>query len=264
MSTELLPAPALATLPEDAAGLEQALGVHFADPSLLVMALTHRSFLNEAVAPDLAHNERLEFLGDAVLDFVVGEHLYRTLPEAQEGLLTTLRSHLVCRSALVGYAERLDLGRYLFLGRGEAAGGGRARRSVLSDAFEAVVGALYLDQGLVVAREMALAFVGPELTAVLAEQRQADAKTRLQELAQGRLGMTPRYETVAEEGPGHDRSFVVQVRVGDEVWGSGSGRSKSLAARRAAVEALARLERRDDKEAPAATQVDDPEAVRSA
>jgi ribonuclease-3 len=257
MSTEILPptildegAPVVVDdAPADAAELERALGLRFTDRALLGMALTHRSYLNEAAAPHAANNERLEFLGDAVLDFVVAEHLYRTLPDAQEGPLTTLRSHLVCRSALAGYADRLALGRYLYLGRGEAAGGGRARRSVLSDAFEAVVGALYLDQGLAAARDMALSFVGPELASVLAEQRQADAKTRLQELAQGRMGTTPRYETVAEEGPGHERNFVVQVRLGSETWGTGSGSSKAMAARRAAVEALARIERLDEASA---------------
>jgi ribonuclease-3 len=227
--------------PEPVAGLERSVGVAFEQPPLLVEALTHRSYLNEAGDEAPTDNERLEFLGDALMDFVAGDFLFRRLPVASEGELTALRSALVCEAATARYARELSLGSYLRLGRGEEASGGRGRSALLGDAFEALVGAVLLDQGLAKAESFILRFLEPELEAVVAGHRGEDAKSRFQEAVQSRWQITPQYETVGETGPGHARHFVVRVLVGEEVWGTGEGHSKASAARRAASQALARL-----------------------
>jgi ribonuclease III len=228
--------------PTDLEPLAIALGHRFRDGRLLLTAVTHRSFLNEMGAADATDNERLEFLGDAFVDLAAAEHLYRRLPEAQEGVLTALRAALVCKATLARFARQLGLGHYLRLGRGEAAGGGRDRPTILGDTFEAVVGALYLDGGAEAARDLVLRFLEPEAESVLAEQTFQDAKSAFQEQIQQRWHVTPYYATVAEEGPQHERVFVVEVRVGQEVWGVGTGRSKAEAARWAARVALERIE----------------------
>ncbi len=222
--------------------LEAEIGVRFSDRSLLEVALTHRSHVNESAGVG-EDNERLEFLGDALLDFVAGVFLYRELPEAREGELTALRAALVCEPALARYARQLALGDYVRLGRGEEASGGRSRAALLCDVFEAVVGALYLDQGLETAVDFAMRFLTPELELVLREHRVKDAKSHFQELIQHRLQITPHYVTIGETGPDHAKTFEVEVYVGDEPWGTGTGPSKSSAARKAALAALARLER---------------------
>lgn len=227
--------------PPDLDALEAALGLRFADRRLLLMALTHRSYLNESGPVDVQDNERLEFLGDALIDFVAGDYLYRRLPEAREGELTTLRASLVCEPALAGFARLLDLGAYLRLGRGEIAGGGRGRQTLLCNGFEAMVGAIFLDQGLDAAEQLVMRFLAPELDTVLQRQRLKDAKSRFQELAQREWQTTPRYITLEASGPDHAKSFVVQVKVGDVAWGRGEGRSKAIAAQLAAAEALERV-----------------------
>lgn len=221
------------------AGLQQRLGIEFHDPSLLLRALTHRSYINEAPDHPVPHNERLEFLGDAVIDFLVGEYLFRHMPERREGELTSLRAALVRTEALADFARSIDLGSELLLGRGEESGGGRERPSLLADAFEALIAAIYLDQGMDVARE----WVEPLITPVVREMSSLgligkDAKSMLQEIAQADLGLTPTYETVHAEGPDHDRLFTVAVHIGDEERGRGQGRSKQVAAQQAAQEAL--------------------------
>jgi ribonuclease-3 len=226
--------------------VESALGFRFADRRLLRSALTHRSHLNEIVDEGHEDNERLEFLGDALLDFVAGVYLYRELPDAREGELTAIRAALVCEPALARYARSLDLGRHILLGRGEESSGGRDRSALLCDAFEAMVGALYLDQGLETASELLMRFLEPELEDVLREQRVKDAKSRFQEVIQHQLQITPHYVTIGESGPDHAKTFVVEVYVGDEAWGSGSGPSKARAARQAAIAALARLSAEDE------------------
>lgn len=220
------------------AALQARIGHAFADPSLLEQALTHRSFLNETSDASARDNERLEFLGDAVVGFVVGDHLYRALPDEPEGVLTALRAALVREATLAGFARGLDLGAGLRLGRGEDASGGRDRPAVLCDAFEALVGAVFLDGGLAPAAELVRDRVVPELERVLAERRHRDARSELQERVQAALQRTPAYRTVAEEGPDHERSFTVEVMVDGRVLGRGSGRSKAEAARLAALEAL--------------------------
>jgi ribonuclease-3 len=222
--------------------LEQKLGVVFHDKSLLQRALTHRSYLNEHPEFLLEDNERLEFLGDAVLDFVTGAYLYHRFPELREGPLTSLRSVLVRRNTLARFARHWDLGHHLLMGHGEAESGGRNRPATLCAAFEALVGALYLDQGLDVVQHLLEPLVVPEISHTLQEHLAKDPKSHLQELAQAQLHRTPRYATVAERGPDHAKEFTVEVTIGGQPYGQGVGPSKQLAAQAAAEAALERME----------------------
>ena len=209
----------------------------FRDPSLLLRGLTHRSYLNEH--PDAGDdNERLEFLGDAVLDFVVGAFLYHRYPEMREGRLTRLRAALVRTEQLAAFAVALEVGPRLRLGRGEAQSGGRKRLKLLCAAFEAMVGAYYLDSGLEAVREFVEPLFGAAADHILQAERDVDSKSLLQEWAQAARNQTPRYRTVAVSGPDHDREFTVEVMLGDEVLGSGGGRNKQAAAQAAAEAAL--------------------------
>jgi ribonuclease III len=223
--------------PEPPAKVAERLGLHFSNLSLLTRALTHRSFLNEH--PNVVEdNERLEFLGDAVLDFVVGAWVYHHCPEMAEGDLTRLRSALVRNGQLARFARNLEIGKGLRMGRGEEASGGGDREGVLGSAFEAVVGALYLDSGLAAVER----FVAPLLEGVrdrvLLQAEIYDPKSRFQEWAQSeRLG-TPRYVTVGSSGPDHAKVFDVEVRIKDQAYGRGTGPSKQLAAQEAAHAAL--------------------------
>ncbi|MGD8624072.1 MAG: ribonuclease III [Anaerolineae bacterium] len=221
--------------------LEKKLGIKFHDKSLLQRALTHRSYLNEHPHFPFEDNERLEFLGDAVLDFLTGEWLYHRFPELREGPLTSLRSALVRRETLARFASQLDLGDYLLMGHGEAESGGRQRSGTLCAAFEALVGALYLDQGLEPLGQLMEPLITPEVNRTLKEHSHKDAKSRLQELAQGQMHRTPRYSTVGESGPDHAKEFTVRVTIGGQAYGEGYGPSKQLAAQAAAQAALDRL-----------------------
>jgi ribonuclease-3 len=214
-------------------------GLTFGDLGLLRMALTHRSFLNEHPELDWDDNERLEYLGDAVLDLLLGEHLYLSFPEAREGELTALRAALVRRSTLARFAEELGIGEALFMGHGEIETGGRERAATLCGAFEAVVGALYLDQGIGGAAALVMPLVEAELSAAQVEVSDKDPKSRLQELSQGALGVTPRYRTVKAEGPDHAKMFTVEVSIAGVVCGVGLGSAKQIAAQEAAIAALA-------------------------
>ncbi len=216
------------------------LGLPFRNLSLLTRALTHRSYINEH--PEAVEdNERLEFLGDAILDFVVGDWLYHHMPEMPEGRLTSLRAALVRNTQLAEFARQLGLGRALRLGHGEAGSGGRERYNVLGSAFEALVGALYLDQGL----EAVQSFVEPLLTAgvklILQENRDRDPKSLFQEYMQARGIGTPTYQIVDISGPDHEREYTVQALVGDTVYGEGKGPSKQYASKAAARNALENL-----------------------
>lgn len=228
--------------------LQERLGFRFSNRALLIQALTHRSYLNEN--PDVAHsdNERLEFLGDALLDFVSAEYLYDRFPKMQEGDLTSLRAALVKSSTLADFARQIDLGKCLRLGRGEAAGGGRNRRSLLCAAFEALVGAVLLDQGLTAAQTFLLQFIEPAVAEITANDLDKDAKSELQEISQGKWQLTPAYRTISEEGPGHAKEFTVEVLIGDEVFGRGIGHNKQTAAQRAARQALERISMTRDVE----------------
>lgn len=227
---------------DNLADLETRLGIQFNDHSLLTRALTHRSYLNENVGAALEDNERLEFLGDAVLDFVVGAYLYHHYPEMKEGDLTSLRAALVRAEALAEFARQLDIGVYMRLGYGEAESGGRERIPALSATFEAVLGAIYLDKGLEVVEPWVESLIEPALKEILAISSHKDAKSEFQIWAQARHNITPHYEVVAAEGPDHAKTFTVQVVIGDQVWGSGEGRSKQVAAQAAANIAMAKVE----------------------
>jgi ribonuclease-3 len=224
------------------AELEQNLDLTFDDKSLLQRALTHRSYLNEHPDFPLEDNERLEYLGDAVLDFVTAESLYHRFPELAEGPLTNLRSALVRRETLARFAQHFRLGEHMLMGHGEVESGGRARPATLCAAFEALVGALYLDQGLDMVRQLIEPLVGPEVDRIVQGHLGKDAKSQLQELAQGQMHNTPRYVTVAERGPDHAKEFTIQVIIGGTTYGQGTGPSKQQAAQAAAQHALAWLE----------------------
>jgi ribonuclease III len=222
--------------------LEGRLGHVFVQRKLLVDALTHRSYAYEYAAPNVVNNERLEFLGDAVLAFVSADLLFTRYPQADEGMLTQYRAALVQAATLARFAEALELGPHLRLGRGEDAIGGRMRAPLLAAAYEAVLGALYVDGGMAVARAFLEQYLLGELGRIEAAgmgPRIKDAKSRLQELAQGALSRTPRYQVVEESGPSHDRTFVVQALIGDVVVGQGTGKNKRQAEQAAAQAALA-------------------------
>jgi len=216
--------------------------ITFSNAHLLRTALTHRSYLNEHPELDWDDNERLEYLGDAVLDLVLAAYLYSSLPDATEGELTALRAALVRRETLAQFGGRLALGSAMAMGHGEAETGGRTRPAVLCAAFEALVGALYLDQGLDAVTDFVMPFVEEALPEAQAEVLGKDPKSRLQELVQGRLGVTPRYRTVGESGPDHAKTFTVDVSIGDRVVGQGEGPNKQAAAQRAAILALEHTE----------------------
>jgi ribonuclease-3 len=213
----------------------------FKHPDLLTRALTHRSYLNEHPELPSEDNERLEFLGDAILDFIVAQWLYRRFPDLPEGRLTSIRAALVRTEKISEFANQLALGDQLRLGRGEAESGGRARQSLLADAFEAVLGALYLDQGVRAVQHLLNPLLDAEIDRIVAEQTDRDAKSTLQELTQGRFGITPHYRTINERGPDHDKWFTVAVYLKDEAIGQGDGHSKQLAAQAAAANALKKL-----------------------
>ena len=225
------------------AGLEERLGHRFDDRSILERALTHRSRAHEARAT--AHSadyERMEFLGDALLGFLVSERLMRDDPDADEGTLTQRRQALVSTSALARVSDRLGLGGALRLGRGEAATGGGAKPSLLADAFESVLAAVYLDGGVRAARAFVQRHLKHEFHGVRhTPDSGTDAKTRLQELVQGRYRVTPRYRMVSASGPAHERRFVAEVLLGEQVAGSGTGSSRKNAEREAARVALEAL-----------------------
>ena len=218
--------------------LETALGLKFKNLSLLRQALVHGSYLNEADAPGLESNERLEFLGDAALGLIVSQKLYRDFPLLNEGDLTQLKTALIRWETLARVAERLSLGNYLILGRGEKLTGGQQRPSNLACAFEAIVGAALLDSGLAKARALILRCLKPELAQMTAGKVALDAKSRLQQIVQGRWQVMPSYQTIAAEGPDHAKVFTVEVLVGDQVLGRGQGRSKKEAESKAAQQAL--------------------------
>ena len=218
----------------DYEALERVLGHTFQDKALLETALTHTSFANEA-RHGTKHNERLEFLGDSVLSIVVAEYLF-THSSLPEGDLTRMRASLVCEAALFTFAQKIGLGRWLRLGHGEEMGGGRTRPSVVSDAFEAVIAALYLDGGIDAARAFILPFVTSALTKQSAEE---DYKTKLQEVVQQNPSERLCYVVASQTGPDHDKHFVVEVHLNSNCIGSGEGHSKKQAEQAAAKEALA-------------------------
>ena len=214
--------------------LQNNLGYHFKNPALLARALTHSSYANERHV-NTGDNERLEFLGDSVLGFITAEYLFANHRDFPEGELTKLRAYAVCEKSLFSYAEEIGLGNYLKLGKGEERTGGRTRPSVLSDAFEAVIAAIYLDGGMDEAKKFVLRFVVPY---VEAKPTFKDYKTMLQEVVQKNQGETLEYVLVSETGPDHDKCFTVEVHLNSNVIGRGVGGSKKKAEQNAAKEAL--------------------------
>ncbi|EOT24034.1 ribonuclease III [Eubacterium sp. 14-2] len=223
---------------------EEKIGYHFENEKLLLQALTHSSYANEHHMGRLADNERLEFLGDAVLEITASEFLFHRYPGHPEGELTRLRASMVCEPALAFCTRELELGRYLLLGKGEDQTGGRERKSILSDALEAVIGAIYLDGGFANAKEFIHRFV---LNDIEHKQLFFDSKTILQELVQGNHGGELSYFLLKEEGPDHNKKFVVEARIGSVPYGTGSGRTKKSAEQEAAYHTLLQLKEQEKK-----------------
>lgn len=221
---------------------EQQIGYAFGERRNLINALTHSSYANERHLDKDACNERLEFLGDAVLELATSEFLYLERTELQEGELTKLRASIVCEQTLAGCARELGLGQYVLLGKGEEATGGRRRDSILSDALEAVIGAIYLDGGFANAKEFIRQFI---LTDIDRKQLFFDSKTILQEMVQGKLPGPVHYELIRESGPDHNKQFAVKVLIGGTAYGEGSGHTKKAAEQEAAYRAILLLRERE-------------------
>ncbi len=218
--------------------LQERLQIHFQSEPLLKQAFTHASYRNEHRRSSLQDNERLEFLGDAVLELVVSEYLYRTMPNVSEGEMTRLRAAIVCEPSLVSFAKRVHFEQFVRLGKGEERSGGRERPALLADVFEAFIGALYLDQGLDAVKAFVEKYVFPYIGQGIAP----DYKTALQEWVQQHVGTQLAYRVVDERGPAHAKQFSVEVIIGGRVMGSGVGRSKKEAEQKAAQAALHMLQ----------------------
>jgi ribonuclease-3 len=220
---------------------QKKLGLSFRRESLLEQAFVHLSYLNENPGFAQPSNERLEFLGDAILNFIVAEKLYEDFPKLPEGELTEIRASLVCRDILAELASSLKLGDWLLLGRGEEANGGRAKASNLANAMEALIGALYLDQGLARARKFVLRQLKSELEKIKAGQTTPNYKALVQELVQGQKRPTPVYRLVEATGPDHSKQFTAEILVEGKALGRGTGRSKKVAESQAARAAWEKL-----------------------
>ncbi len=216
--------------------LEKILGIHFENPALLHLALTHRSYIYETAGEGLSSNERLEFLGDSILAFISADYLYRAFPDLSEGELSDLRAALVRRETLATFARAINLGNFLLMGKGEQSSGGSQR--ILASAFEAVLGAMYLDRGIEVVQRFLMPRLEPLAHNIVSKRLFKDQKSLFQEQAQAHVGITPSYRLVSQEGPSHNRVFTVEVLLGEEVAGKGQGRNKQAAEQEAARAAL--------------------------
>jgi ribonuclease III len=216
--------------------LEDILGVHFQNPDLLKLALTHRSYIYETPGAGQESNERLEFLGDSILAFISADFLYRSYPEMSEGDLTNVRAILVKTDTLANFAREIQLGKFLRMGKGEQHTGGGQR--VVASAFEAVLAAIYLDQGIEVTRCFLLQHLEPLAHSIITKRLFKDNKSLFQELAQAQDNITPSYRLVSQQGPSHNREFTVEVMLGEQVAGIGHGRNKQSAEQEAAHNAL--------------------------
>ncbi len=218
---------------------EAKIGYTFRKRELIEQAFTHRSYLNEHRTAGRSHNERLEFLGDAILELVVTEFLYNKYPEKPEGELTALRAALVNTVSIAEAAQLLGMNEYLLLSRGESRDVGRARQIILANAFEAIIGAIHLDAGYPAARDFISKQLFHKVEGVVENKSWQDAKSKLQEISQEKLGFTPIYEVVSQTGPDHDKVFVTGVRLGSERVATGEGRSKQESEQAAAEKAIA-------------------------
>ena len=221
--------------------LEKKIGYTFKNRGLLMHAMTHSSYSNEEKAKghNISSNERMEFLGDAVLSIIVSKYLFDNLTGAQEGELSKIRSAVVCEKALASYAEEIDLGKYLLLGHGEEINNGRERPSILSDAYEALLAAMYIDAGIEEVRKFLLSYAVPLIEKTIRERSSTDYKTKLQQIVQQKPGETLVYVIVSESGPPHQKNFIAEARLNDSnVLGTGRGSSKREAEQNAAKDAL--------------------------
>ncbi|MCD6109720.1 ribonuclease III [bacterium] len=221
--------------------LEKNIGITFKNKGLLDNAFVHRSFMNEYNKGDKEDNERLEFLGDAVLELVVTEYLYKTYPDEDEGHLTNWRSALVKGKHLAEVGKELELGNYLYLSHGEEKSGGRKKNYILANTVEALIGALYLDKGYRISHTFISKFIITRLERILEEGLHVDAKSHLQEMSQEKISITPEYKLVSETGPDHAKSFVMAVYFGDDKVGEGEGSSKQKAEEESARNALSKI-----------------------
>jgi ribonuclease-3 len=224
------------------ADIQQRIAYTFSDPELLERALTHKSYANENRVP--SHNERMEFLGDSVLNLIVSEHLMKMCPDSTEGDLSRLRAAVVSEPALASIARTLGLGNYLLLGKGEEQTGGRDKDSLLADCIEALIAAIYLDTGMNAGEAFVVRFFNDSMRRACATRLTLDHKTELQELCQERLKQLPEYRVVSATGPDHRKQFEVEVWVKGELAGRGAGRSKKEAEQKAAKEALEKMTNR--------------------
>ena len=218
--------------------LEKNLKVKFKNIKFLKLALVHRSFLNETREKELSSNERMEFLGDAVLEFIISDTLFRQFPDYPEGILTNLRSNIVRTTTLAVIAQNLELGKYLMLSRGEKEANGAQNTSILADTLEAVIGAIYLDQGIKAAGTFVKEHFAPTIEEIIAKGEFKDAKSKFQETSQARTKLTPTYQTIKESGPDHNKLFTVGVYLGHRLIAKGQGKSKQSAEEMAAKNAL--------------------------
>jgi len=224
--------------------LESLLGMHFNNEPLLKQAFVHSSYINENPDTDLHDNQRMEFLGDSLLNFIVAEKLYHEFPDIAEGKLTEIRISLVRQEKLAEKAHALKLGDFMLLGKGEDLSDGRTKRNNLADTFEALVAAIFLDQGIEVTKNLILKLFSSDIEAIKSGRIDVNFKAMLQELTQAEFKLLPDYEVIEARGPDHDREFFVSVSVGDVVLAIGSGKSKKTAESEAARLALAKLSAR--------------------
>lgn len=226
---------------KDFSEFERIVGIDFDNKNILRQAFVHRSYINENKDSGLSHNERLEFLGDAVLELVVTDFLYHKYPEKTEGDLTAYRSALVNASTCAAIAAAIKVNDFLLLSKGEAKDTGRARQYILANALEAVIGAIYLDRGYERVKEFILANFSPLIDDIVTQGTWIDAKSKFQERAQDAEGVTPLYRTIRESGPDHDKKFTVGVYLRDGLVATGEGDSKQEAEQRAASQALSKM-----------------------
>jgi ribonuclease-3 len=226
---------------EDLSSLEASLGYTFRKKDRLKQSLTHKSYTHEQSKDRPSFNERMEFLGDAVLELIICEYLFTSFPEYTEADLSRIKAYIVQESTLAEVAENLDIGSYLLLGKGEEMTGGRNKPSLLADAFEAVLCAIYLDGGYQKSRDFVLSLLTKKIDDLTTNNFVFDFKTKLQEIAQAQFGVLPRYVTHKEEGPEHKKIFEVKVFVKDDFLGSGKGKTKKAAAQKAAEQGLNKI-----------------------
>jgi len=225
----------------DLTALQKTLRIRFKNKALLEQSLVHSSYLNENPGLAADDNERLEFLGDAVLGFIIADELYKRFPQFSEGEMTRVRSSMVRQDALCRMAKSIKLGDYLYLGKGEEGGGGRSKAANLSGALEALTAAIFLDRGMDVTRKFVLKLMSKKMGKATSQGVEADYKSKLQEVMQAQRQLKPKYKVVEAVGPAHERRFTVEVRAGDRVMGRGSGKSKKAAEVEAARIALNQL-----------------------